>query len=296
MHIGLGAATKIDRLEVHWFRGPTETWTNLGAGQIWDITQGEREAKPFIPRTTDVQQTSLPASLDKTTLVLFWGKQHAAMDAMKREHDFAKAASLFREALAMNPEHEDSHYYLANCLVALGDIAGAMAQLDDLARINSQNHRAFQRKGELLAASASSRNQLERARETLSVAIHLNSEETGTLVLRGEVSLAMRDLTTAEQDFAHACQTNARAANAWFFRGFIAWKRGDARQASADLRAARNARGPDWKPSGSVLEGDVQHRMYSESGFLNVFEQEWHGSQDLPQAYAPLDTYLRRLR
>lgn len=58
----------------------------------------------------------------------------------------------------------------------------------------------------------------------------------------------------------------------------------------------RNARGPDWKPSGSVLEGDVQHRMYSESGFLNVFEQQWDGSQDPPQAYAPLDTYLRRLR
>jgi hypothetical protein len=45
-----------------------------------------------------------------------------------------------------------------------------------------------------------------------------------------------------------------------------------------------------------VLEGDVQRRMYSESGFLNVFEQQWDGSQDLPQAYAPLDTYLRRLR
>jgi len=106
----------------------------------------------------------------------------------------------------------------------------------------------------------------------------------------------MRDLGTAEQDFAHACQTNPRAANAWFLRGFIAWKRGDARQASSDLNSARNARGADWKPSGSVLEGDVQHRMYSESGFLNVFEQQWDGSQDLAQAYAPLDAYLRRLR
>src|SRR5215469_13373041 len=296
IHIGLGAATEIDRLEVHWLRGRTETWTKLGANQIWDITQGEAEAKPFIPHTTDVHQTRAPVALDNPTLVLFWEKQHAAMDAMKREHDFAKAVGLFREALAMNPEHEDSHYYLANCLVALVDIPVAIGQLDVLARINSQNHRAFQRKGELLAASASSRNQLEMARQALTTAIHLNSEETGTPVLLGEVSLAMRDLMTAEQDFAHACQTNPRAANAWFFRGFIAWKRGDARQASADLSTARNARGPDWKPAGSVLEGDVQHRMYSESGFLNVFEQQWDGSEDLAQAYAPLDTYLRRTR
>lgn len=94
---------------------------------------------------------------------------------MKREHDFGKAASFFREALALIPEHEDSHYYLANCLVDLGDIGSAIAELDLLARINPQNHRAFQRKGELLAASASSRGG------------HLNSEEAGTLVLRGEV-------------------------------------------------------------------------------------------------------------
>jgi Tfp pilus assembly protein PilF len=38
------------------------------------------------------------------------------MDAMKREQDCAKAVSLLREALAMNPQHEDSHYCLANCL------------------------------------------------------------------------------------------------------------------------------------------------------------------------------------
>jgi tetratricopeptide (TPR) repeat protein len=296
IHIGVGAATEIDRLEVHWLRGRTETWTKLDVNQIWDITQAEPEAKAFIPHTTQVPETSAPAPLDKARLVFFWEKQHAAMDAMKRERDFAKAAGLFREALAINPEHEDSHYYLANCLVALGDIPGAIGQLDELARINPQNHRAFQRKGELLAASASSRNQLEQARQALTEAIHLNSEETGTLVLLGEVSVAMRDLKTAEQDFAHACQTNPRAANVWFLRGFIAWKRGDARQAETDLSEARQARGPDWKPSGSVLEGDVQQRMYSESGFLNVFERQWDGSRDLAQVYAPLEAYLRRLR
>src|SRR5215472_8696518 len=296
IHIGLGAATEIDRLEVHWLRGRTETWAKLNANQIWDITQGEREAKPLNPHTKDVQQTSAPAPLDKARLVLFWDKQHAAMDAMKREHDFAKAASLFREALAINPEHEDSHYYLANCLVGLGNIPSAIAELDELARINPQNHRAFQRKGELLAASASSRSQLDQARQTLSTAIRLNSEETGTLVLRGEVLLAMKDFGAADDDFAHACQMNPRAVDAWFLRGYIAWKRGDIHQASEKLGSARNVRGPDWKPAGSVLEGDVQRRMYSESGFLDVFERQWDGVPDPSRAFAPLEMYLRRLR
>jgi len=60
------------------------------------------------------------------------------------------------------------------------------------------------------------------------------------------------------------------------------------------LATARNARGRDWKPAGSVLEGDVHRRMYSESGFLNVFEQQWDGSLDLTHSYAPLNDYLRR--
>jgi len=125
------------------------------------------------------------------------------------------------------------------------------------ARINPQNHRAFQRKGELLAASALSRRQLGPARQALNVALSLNSEETGTLVLLGEVDLASGDLAAAERDFTRTCQANSRAANAWFLRGYIAWKGRDFWQASAMLTAARNARGPDWKPSGSVLEGDV---------------------------------------
>lgn len=84
--------------------------------------------------------------------------------------------------------------------------------------------------------------------------------------------------------------------NARFLRGFIDWKRGNLGEASAKLKAARHARGPEWKPSGSVLEGDVRQRMFSESGFLNVFEQEWDGSEDPRRAYAPLDAYLLPLR
>ena len=152
---------------------------------------GEREAKPFIPHAARVNHGSAPIQIDKTSLVQFWDKQHAAMDAMKREGNFAKAAQqLFREALAINPDHEDSHYYLANCLAALGDIPSAIAELDALARINPQNHRAFQREGELLAASASSGSQLELARHSLEAALRLNSEETGTPVLLGQVALA----------------------------------------------------------------------------------------------------------
>jgi hypothetical protein len=67
--------------------------------------------------------------------------------------------------------------------------------------------------------------------------------------------------------------SDPRAANVWFLRGYIAWKRQNFRRAPEILTAARSARGRDWKPAGAALEDDVQHRMHNESGFLNVFER-----------------------
>ena len=36
--------------------------------------------------------------------------------------------------------------------------------------------------------------------------------------------------------------------------------------------------------------------MYSESGFLNLFERQWDGRRTPSQAFGQLDLYLRRLR
>ena len=119
----------------------------------------------------------------------------------------------------------------------------------------------------------------------------MNSQETGTFVLLEQAVLVAGKFATAE----HACQAD-HASNVWFLQGYIAWKRQDFRQASAMLTAACDARGRNWKPAGSALEGDVQRRIYSESGFLNVFEQRWDDPPELTRAYGQLDAYLRRLR
>lgn len=296
VHIGLGSAVKVDRLDVRWLGGRVETWINAEANRIWDITQGDMHVRPFGLPANKGGELPAPAPRDRQTLASFWDKQRGAMDAMKRDRDLSRATHLFREALALNPGHEDSHYYLANCLVATGDVTGAIAELDALVRINPQSRRALQRKGEILAASASSRVQLERARQVLNDALRLNSEETGALVLLGQVVLALGDGSTAEKLFAHACQANPRAANAFFFRGYIAWRQNNLGQASAMLRAAGQVRGRDWKPARSALEGDVKHRMFSESGFLGVFEQQWDGGLVAESAYRDLVAYLAAVR
>ncbi|HET8549526.1 MAG TPA: FG-GAP-like repeat-containing protein, partial [Bryobacteraceae bacterium] len=199
VHFGLGSAARVDTLEVFWPGGRRDSWSKLDGNRIWDVRQGEAEASPF----------------GAAALVQFWAKQRSAMDAMKRQGDTARATQLFREALSINPSHEDSRYYLANCLVTQGDIRGAVSELDELARINPMSHRAWQRRGVLLAATG----RLAEAQESLERARRINPEETGTLLLLSEVALARNDPAAADRQLGLALQMNPRSAGGLFLRG-----------------------------------------------------------------------------
>jgi len=278
VHIGLGEQTRVDQLEVRWPDGRSEVWNALDANRIWDLSQGESGPSPV-----DTAHSTR----------LFWAKQRAAMDAMKREHNLARAVRLFREALALDPHHEDSRYYLANCLALEGDRAGALAELDALIRINPQSHRAYQQRGVLLASGARSKSDLAQAEAALKQALRINPEETGTLLLLGETALLRGDLDTARQRFEWVCRSNPRSAPGLFLEGFTAWKRKEAARAAQFLRLAAKARGPDWKPKGSALEGDVARRMHAEGALLARFWEQWDGRPDPSAAFGRLDAFLQ---
>jgi tetratricopeptide (TPR) repeat protein len=291
VHYGLGAAGKVDRLDVIWPDGQKQSWADIDANRIWDLVEGAAAPQPF----GTVPVATAPA-LTKAQQVEFWDKERAAMDAIKRSSDPARAAQLFREALAINPVHEDSRYYLANCLAAMGDSSGAIRELDTLTRINPQSHRAWLRRGSLMASAASSRSQLAPAAESVRRALALNPEETGALLLLGGIAIANGDLSGADRDLQLALRSNPRSVAALYLRAYIAARRKDATQATTLLTAARAARGPDWKPVGSVAEGDVKDRMKSDAAFLSQSWETWDGVADPARAFATLDSLLARLK
>ena len=49
-HFGLGDATSVERLEVHWPSGRIQTFTDLAAGRLYRLVEGEPEARPVTPR------------------------------------------------------------------------------------------------------------------------------------------------------------------------------------------------------------------------------------------------------
>jgi tetratricopeptide (TPR) repeat protein len=219
------------------------------------------------------------------------------MDAMKRRGDLAGAIRHFREALGYDPGHEDSRYYLATCLWAEGAREEALEQLAELVRRSPMSHRGHRQWAVYRALSAPGASGLAAAEAAAERALAINGEETGSLLLLGEIDLLQGDAKGGERHLDRACRTNPRATGGFFLRAYLAWRPGDAAQARKLLAQARETRGKDWKPAGTAAEGDVATRMHREETPLSRFWDRWDGGLDDPaRAFAPLAAHLERLR
>ncbi|MGB5880785.1 MAG: tetratricopeptide repeat protein, partial [Thermoanaerobaculia bacterium] len=283
LHFGLGDAGALEDVEVRWLAGEPESFGSLEANAIWELTEGSGVAR----------RVSAPSRLsDREQVLEFWNLQRAGMDAVKIEGDLPKAIGLFRQALTLDPQHEDSRYYLANCLAAEGDLDGALAELDTMRRLSPGSHRAHKQWGVLRAMTAESDADLEAAERALARALYINQEATGSLLVLGEIALMRGDRALADERLAQATRTNPKAVGGFFLRGYIAWKDGESADAGRHREAALAARGPEWKPEGTVAEGDVASRMHREVTPLSLYWESWDGTPDPQTAFADLDSYL----
>ena len=295
LHLALGGTTDIDRFEVEWLGGNLQVFPGVTANGFWELVEGA-EAPRAIPGAPPSNPTMAGVDdlTDRERIRLFWDTQRAAMDAIKIEGNIPKATTLFEEALALNPEHEDSRYYLANCLAIQGQIDQAMEHLQILTEINPLSHRGFKQLGIMRAMTATTREDLATAEQALERSLEINQEETGALLVLGELSLIQGELELADERLALACRTNPKAVGGFFLRGYMAWKAGDRASSIGHLESAVAARGEDWVPEGAVAEGDVAERMHRETSPLSLYWEQWEGETDPLVAFAALDEYLSR--
>ena len=292
LHFGLGGAGRVERLEVRWPDGSVQELGPLDAGARWQLVQGEPEARRLAAPAAPSAADPSGAAMDRQRIVAFWAEQRAGMDALKRRGDLAAAVGHFRAALALDPRHEDSRYYLATCLWAQGDRPAALAELETLTRVNELSQRGFRQWAVYRAMTAAGPADLAAARTAAERAVAINAEETGSLLLLGEIDLLAGEAAAAERHLAHACRTNPRAVGGFWLRAYLAWRRGDEAAAGELLAAARAALGPEWKPRGSVAEGDVQTRQHREETPLSRFWEAWDGTQTPARTFAPLAAHL----
>jgi tetratricopeptide (TPR) repeat protein len=289
VHFGLGAAQRIESLEVHWLGGGKNIYNNLQANSYWEL----KEEDP-IPRRLVLEENS---KLDeRQRLSAFWQTQRAAVHAMKVENDLDKAIGLFKEALIFDPAHEDSLHYLGQGLMMKGNLEEALETFEKLTRVNPSSHRGHRQVGFLRARIARTPEDLLSAETALERALAINPEETGVLLLLGEIDLIQGELEKAEQRLKWVCRSNPRSNSGFYLLGYIAWKSGDRADARSFLSRAMQAKKQEKKPKGSTSEGDVRLKMHTDVSLLSSFFENWDGKPgNLDAAYGDLDEYLKKM-
>jgi hypothetical protein len=293
IHFGLGDAEKVSELEVAWPGGERQTWKELTANAIWELTEHEDAPRRI---TAPPGEDAARSEVSREQVVEFWRVQRKAMNAFKVDGDCESAIPSFERALELKPGHEDSLYYLGNCLAEVGDPEGALEQFARMMELNRMSHRAYKRWGTLRAMTARSSAEVHAAKQALERAVEINKEATGAMLVLGEIAVITSDTASARQRLEWVGRTNPQAGEAFFLLAYIAAGTGDDALRDSHLASARASRREDWKPEGVVAEGDVLQLMHTEATPLGRFFDAWDGTFDPQATFAPLDAHLTDLR
>lgn len=310
VHFGLGAAKRIESLEVHWLGGGKDIFNNLQANSYWELKEEDPIPRRLVLSAAQKQKpgeqpsfTGMPSTSsgnskldERQRLTAFWQAQRAAVHAMKVENDLDKAIGLFKKALTFDPAHEDSLHYLGQGLMMKGNLEEALETFEKLTRVNPSSHRGHRHVGFLRARTARTPGDLLSAETALERALAINPEGTGVLLLLGEIDLIQGELEKAEQRLKWVCRSNPGSVAGFYLLGYIAWKSGDRASARSFLSRAMQAKKQEKKPKGSTSEGDVRLKMHTDASLLSSFFENLDDKSDnFDIAYGDLDEYLKKM-
>ncbi len=216
----------------------------------------------------------------------FWQLYNEATQ-LRTAGKFAAAAERYRAALAINPIHEDSIYYLAACCIELGSYDEAVKHLKDLVRQNPASHRAFFQLGATLSTPRpGAALDLQEARGAFLRGVEINREESGPFLRLGELSLYEGKLDEAKKYFDTAA--GFQSPEGMFRSGFVRYVGGRYRDAASFFRRVLelNEREKGISGRGIRSEGDVQAARgqltpLERAGIQSLFYLYW-SSRHLP--------------
>ncbi len=194
---------------------------------------------------------------ERRRLASFW-KFYQDATTTRTRGDFAAAADLYKKALALKPDHEDSIYYLGNCFFETGDYRQAADQYRQITRMNPRSQRAFSQLGVTLStlAPAAPFDPAE-AEASFRKSIAINSEESGPFLRLGLLALNSGDPAAALRHFRTAA--GFRSPEGYFQAGSILFSQSRYREAAGMFKEVlrMNAREKAISGRGVLSEGDI---------------------------------------
>jgi Flp pilus assembly protein TadD len=190
-------------------------------------------------------------------LALFWETYNRA-GVLRTQGQFGPAAADYRQALRINPNHEDSLYYLATCQYEMGEYEAAEAELRQLIRLKPESGRAYGQLGRLLSSrSPGAPTDLAAARQAFERQLVIYQEQAGPLLELGQLELNQGELARAEAAFRTAVALGSPEAK--FLTGYVLYLQKRPAEARSFFRSVLEAYWADRKSTakGILSEGDV---------------------------------------
>lgn len=151
----------------------------------------------------------------------FWKVYHQGAEA-RTGGDYESASSFFRQALEIDPEHEDSLFYLAISLEESGRYVEAAEVLRRLTTVNPESGRGWSQLGSVLARRAPGNLPDPEAAATAFLrAEEINREHSGPFLSRGALALDLGSLSEAGRLFRIA--SDMSSPEGAFLAGLVAF-------------------------------------------------------------------------
>jgi tetratricopeptide (TPR) repeat protein len=231
----------------------------------------------------------------------FWEVYGRATD-LKQRGAWAEAASAYREALEIDPRHEDALYYLGNALFEAGRYGEAVEAWRRLAGVNPMSARAHAQLGAVFSCGAAGAPfDLDAAERAFQRALEINREESGPVLKLGEVALLKGDRRRALDYLTAVSRTNFKSVEAHYLTGYLRWLEGEREAALEALRKAVRFSQADQPVRGVAGEGDTRKKApilsegASRKSLFGPFCAALRGWQEVEVSAGRMEGEYRRL-
>jgi hypothetical protein len=278
---GLGDAARIDELRVVWPDGTSESVGPLLPHSLVEWTRGSPPHVRSFPGRHERDAGGPPEVAEQRR---FFALRDAAQ-TKRIAGEYGPAIDGYFEALALWPGHDDCLYYLANCLIEVGDELAALATLERMVHFEPQSNQGWMQIGRLrLPGGEAPLDDLVEARRAFTRCEELNREESRPETMLGIVALLEDGLDEAEARFTKAARQNPKSVEARWFGGRVAWLKGD-RERAQQLLAEALAIALAGKPAGTSAsnEGDTKSGQAMTGGKGVVLEASLERWKSLAQ-------------